>query len=113
MDQETELKNLIDHIPLQSNYSSNAQLQVSIPTNSEVSPSKALEILQNYAYNKGWRPDNITIIRTAGYIACEECKHFLHIHVATENAHYCTNCDHENKRRITAADVHIIDDPQN
>lgn len=109
MDRETEIKELIEHIPLYSNYTSAAHLQISIPTNSLISPAKALEIVQNYAIKKGWSTENITIISKSGYISCENCKQSLHIHINIEGAAYCMNCEHHNSQRVPNAKVMVIE----
>jgi hypothetical protein len=108
VDRNTEMRELTDRIPDHSNYDTSAQLQISLPTNSLISPAKALQIIHENAYQKGWEPERITIIRTGGYVRCNDCKKSLHIHVATENANYCMNCEHLNNSRITQANVRII-----
>ena len=109
MDLNTEIRELTGRIPNQSKYDPSAQLQVSLPTNSLISPAKALQIIHEYAYHTGWEPERIAIIRIGGYIQCNDCKRSLHIHVATDNANYCMNCEHLNSRRVTYANVRIIE----
>ncbi|MHA2254218.1 MAG: hypothetical protein ACXAD7_27975 [Candidatus Kariarchaeaceae archaeon] len=110
MDRDTEMRELTDRIPHQSNHDISALLQISLPTNSLISQDQALKIIQEEAYQKGWKPERIVIIRTGGYVKCNDCKKSLHIHVATENATYCMNCGHLNNSRITQANVHIINE---
>ncbi len=109
MDQQHEIERLVKLIPQRVNYNSDALLQISLPTNSIVKLDDAFEIIQTDAKDKGWKPENITIIRKSGYIVCEECKRVLHIHIATDDATYCMNCEHRKIKRLTRPDIHVVD----
>ena len=67
-----------------------------------------LNIIHNQARELGWPVENISVIKTGGYIICEECKKQAHIHINTPEKKYCMNCGHDGKRMATQAQVRVI-----
>lgn len=109
MDKEVEYKALIDKIPKFSDYGSKAQLQISLPTTSHLSLGETFNIIHNQANKLGWPVENIAIIKTGGYIICEECKNQMHIHIATPEKKYCMNCGHDKGRTATPSTVRVVE----
>ncbi|MHA2276012.1 MAG: hypothetical protein ACXAC2_09610 [Candidatus Kariarchaeaceae archaeon] len=109
MDKEVEYKTIINCIPTFSAYGSNAQLQISLPTTSHITLGEAFDIIHKHANNLGWPVKNIAIIKTGGYIICEECKNQMHIHIATPENKYCMNCGHDEGRTGTPASVRVVE----
>lgn len=109
MDKEVEFENLIKSIPQFSDFGPDAELQISLPTTSHITLGDSFNIIHNQAHNLGWPVKNITIIKTGGYIICEECKNQMHIHIATPEKKYCMNCGHDKGRTATGSSMRVIE----
>lgn len=109
MDKEVEYQSLIDKIPNFVDYGAKAQLQISLPTTSHITLGEVFNLIHDQATTLGWPIENIAIIKTAGYIICEECNNQMHIHIATPEKKYCMNCGHDSGRSATASSVRVIE----
>jgi len=106
---DDELQNLINHIPWKRDYPG-AELMITLPTTSKVTPARALEVVHQYALPKGWKIEEITIMKRAGYIACDDCHRSIHIHISHEGSITCLNCEGKNIH-YSQAEVNIVRSP--
>jgi len=103
-----ELEKLIADIPSHRAHPA-ATLEITLPTSSSIKVAEVLNLINDQAILKGWTADEITVIRTSGYVICDDCKRVLHLHVVTPDHLICMSCDGKHIHK-SEAHVRIVED---